>query len=170
MLLIQFQFSAVLNHFLTGLDRCIDAQHTDKNATCDWLKIQELALSEDNATIKKYVLQAQRLSVKLPVMRKVSHKTNLVINDHTFKPGEMVVCDIVSSLPCVLPTISFANINSALMNPCYCSSPRPIIRTYLPERKNSSRMRTIILHMVPASVKALCISTLANLLSWGSQP
>ena len=58
---------------MTGLDQCIDARKTDDNATCDWLKIQDLAMSDDDDKIKKYVLQAQRLCVKLHVVRKVSH-------------------------------------------------------------------------------------------------
>ena len=76
---------------MTGLDQCVDARKTDDNATCDWLKIQDLD------KIKKYVLQAQRLSVKLPVVRKVSHETNIKIGGVIFEPGQTVVCDIVSS-------------------------------------------------------------------------
>ena len=83
---------------MTGLDQCVDARSTDSNATCDWLEIQDLALSDNDDKIKKYVLQAQRLSVKLPVVRKVSHQTNVKIGDVEFHPGQTIVCDIVSSL------------------------------------------------------------------------
>ena len=85
---------------MAGLDQCVEAP--DKKVDCEWLKIQELALSdmeEDTKEIQKYVLEAQRLTVKLAVVRKVSHKTDLVIKGHTFRPGETVVCDIVSSSP-----------------------------------------------------------------------
>ena len=89
-----------MDHFLAGLDQCVEAP--DKQVDCEWLKIQELALSEkeeDTKRIQKYVLEAQRLTVKLPVVRKVSHKTDIVIKGHTFRPGETVVCDIVSFGP-----------------------------------------------------------------------
>ena len=77
---------------MTRLDQCVDARKTDDNATCDWLKIQDLD------KIKKYVLQAQRLSVKLPVVRKVLYETKIKIGGGIFEPGQTVVCDIVSSL------------------------------------------------------------------------
>ena len=89
-----------MDHFIAGLDQCVKDPH--KEADCEWLKIQNLALSdkeEDAKKIQKYVLEAQRLTVKLPVVRKVSHETDLVIKGHTFKLGETVVCDIVSFGP-----------------------------------------------------------------------
>ena len=89
-----------MDHFIADLDQCVEDPH--KDADCEWLKIQKLALSDredDTKKIQKYVLEAQRLTVKLPVVRKVSHKTDLVIKGHTFKLGETVVCDIVSFGP-----------------------------------------------------------------------
>lgn len=83
---------------MTGLDQCVDARKTDDKATCDWLKIQDLAISDEDDKVKKYDLQAQRLNVKLLVVRKVSHETNIKIRGVTFEPGQTVVCDIVSSL------------------------------------------------------------------------
>lgn len=73
-----------------------------EKASCTWQDIQKLALDNSAASdkdIKDNVLEAQRLSVKLPVVRKAA--ANVVINDEngvelfSLEKGQTVVCDIV---------------------------------------------------------------------------
>lgn len=76
--------------------------------TCEWLKVQIAALKDDPATdeeIKLSVLEAQRLSVKLPVVKKVAKSITLKDADgkeRSLKKDQIVICDVVSSvLPCI---------------------------------------------------------------------
>ena len=81
-------------------------------ASCTWLDIQKLALDDSAASdekIKAYVLEAQRCSVKLPVVRKAV--ANVVITDEngvelfSLKEGQSVVCEIVSKIPLFGPRL-----------------------------------------------------------------
>ena len=83
-----------------------DGNSTEAKASGTWLDIQKLAL-DDSATsdekIKVYVLEAQRLSVKLPIIRKATAKVDIKDEDGTklfsLEEGQTVVCDIVSQIP-----------------------------------------------------------------------
>ena len=72
--------------------------------TCDWRKIQRLALEDDSdSEIRSMVLSAQRLSVRMPVIRKVIKPGKFLGEDRktvllTVKEGETIICD-VASLP-----------------------------------------------------------------------
>lgn len=72
--------------------------------TCEWLKVQTAALKDDPATdeeIKLSVLEAQRLSVKLPVVRKVAKPVTLKDaegEERSLEKDQIVICDIVSSV------------------------------------------------------------------------
>ena len=63
--------------------------------------MKDTAASDEN--IKTKVLEAQRLSVKLPVVRKAA--ANVVVKDEngtelfSLEEGQTVVCDIVSQIP-----------------------------------------------------------------------
>lgn len=70
-----------------------------------WRTVQGLALEdrrESDATLRKMVLNAQRLSVKLPVVRKVAKSGTIKkdLNDKNGKDlqvteGQIIICDVV---------------------------------------------------------------------------
>lgn len=73
---------------------------TDPN-TCEWLQVQKAALKEDPASdeeIKLSVLEAQRLSVKLPIVRKVAKSvtvTDAEGKERSLQKDQIVICDVV---------------------------------------------------------------------------
>ena len=94
------QFTSVLDSFMTGLYKL--ASSTDPTKSCDWLKVQKLAL-EDNGegtkTLRDMVLEAQHVSVRLPIIRRAL-KSRVFKNEQgrvLFKvnEGEIIICDIV---------------------------------------------------------------------------
>ena len=82
--------------------------------TCEWLKIQTAALKEDPASdeeIKLSVLEAQRLSVKLPVVRKVARSVTVTDAEgkkRSLQKDQIVICDVVCILKFTLCPIRFA--------------------------------------------------------------
>lgn len=96
---------------MDDLSNYAEAQGTgtaSESTTCDWLKVQQLALQdspEGDKRIQSLVLEAQRLSVKLPVVRTVAQDTKLEINGqtHSYTKGQTIVCDVVSSSPLPFP-------------------------------------------------------------------
>ena len=92
------QFSSVLNFYLEGLGK-------PDPENCEWLKVQTAALKDDSASdqeIKSSVLEAQRLSVKSPVVRKVAQPVVTLKDsegkERSLKKGDTVICDIVSTI------------------------------------------------------------------------
>ena len=81
--------------------------------TCEWHKVQTAALRDDptgDEEIKLSVLEAQRLSVKLPVVRKVAKPVTVkdaMGKERSLHDNQIVICDVVSSLMpvwmCLLP-------------------------------------------------------------------
>ena len=96
-----------MNFFLERLRNYAEAKDKklpvdSSSATCEWLEIQKLAMldtPEDDETIKEHVLEAQRLSINLPVVRKVANTEGIAgkagVTD--YKIGQTVICDIVST-------------------------------------------------------------------------
>ena len=85
---------------------------TETKASGTWLDIQKLALDDSAASdkeIKAHVLEAQRLSVKLPVIRKAA--ANVIIDDEngvklfSLEEGQTIVCDIVSQITLFSPQV-----------------------------------------------------------------
>ena len=82
--------------------RTVDAKRDPK--TCEWLKVQTAALKDDPASdeeIKLSVLEAQRLSVKFPIVRKVAKSVtvkNAEGKERSLKDDDIVICDIVRFL------------------------------------------------------------------------
>ena len=72
--------------------------------TCEWHKVQTAALRDDPAgdeEIKLSVLEAQRLSVKLPVVRKVAKPVTVkdaMGKERPLHNDQVVICDVVSRL------------------------------------------------------------------------
>lgn len=87
----------------------------DEGVKCDWQRIQDWAFEDDNdfwvfddvrssfSKIKTLCLEAQRKSVKLPIIRKATKDVN--VKDPakpngapllTIKQGQTVICDLVS--------------------------------------------------------------------------
>lgn len=73
--------------------------------TCDWLKIQELAVSNgsdnDDEALRTLVLNAQRSSVKLPAVRVATGNIQVKLGDRegtvlSLQPDDTIICDIVS--------------------------------------------------------------------------
>ena len=105
--LTQSQFSSVLDYYIGDL--CKYAEEKTANAktdpkTCEWLKVQTAALRDDAASdeeIKLSVLEAQRLKVKLPVVRKVA-KSVTVKDTHgkerSLEYDQIIICDVVSGV------------------------------------------------------------------------
>lgn len=96
-------FSSVLDHYIDGLSKYAEAKTADAKtdpSTCEWLKVQTAALKDDPASdeeIKLSVLEAQRLSVKLPVVRKVAASVTLKDakgKERPLKDGQVVICDV----------------------------------------------------------------------------
>ena len=81
--------------------------------TCEWHKVQTAALRDDPAgdeEIKLSVLEAQRLSVRLPVVRKVARSVPVKDakgKERLLNDDQVVICDVVSRLlpmwTCLLP-------------------------------------------------------------------
>lgn len=81
--------------------------------TCEWHKVQTAALRDDPAgdeEIKQSVLEAQRLSVRLPVVRKVAKPVtvkDIMGKERSLIEDQVVICDVVSRpMPvwmCLLP-------------------------------------------------------------------
>jgi hypothetical protein len=98
---------------------------TDAKASGTWLDIQKLALN-DSATsdkeIKILVLKAQRLSIKLPVVRKAA--ADVVISDEngvelfSLEEGQTVVCDIVSQTYSSLPSLFHGSSRTMSQSTC----------------------------------------------------
>lgn len=101
----------MLGHFLDGLYGAAQkAGHEDTTTSVvkpswAWLHVQNLALEDNDQSDKEIemaVLEAQRLSVKLPIVRKA--KTKGEVKDEkndttlfTLEKDQTIVCDIVSS-------------------------------------------------------------------------
>ena len=87
-------------------------------STCEWHKVQTAALRDDptgDEEIKLSVLEAQRLSVKLPVVRKVAKPVTVKDakgKERFLSNDQVVICDVVSRLVlvwmCLLATRSTA--------------------------------------------------------------
>ena len=95
------KFTASLDHLLQG---GYDFAKTNRTGTCEWFEIQKLAIENDDADdtdelIRAKVLEAQKLSIRLPFTRKVV-KDGLRIDangrEETLKKGQIIICDIVS--------------------------------------------------------------------------
>lgn len=104
--LTKYQFSSVLDYYIDGLSKYAEAKTADAKTdanTCEWLKVQTAALKDDPASdeeIKLSVLEAQRLSVKLPVVRKVAKSVTVKgaeDKERSLKENQLVICDVVSS-------------------------------------------------------------------------
>ena len=91
--------------------------------TCEWHKVQAATLRDDPAgdeEIKLSVLEAQRLSVKLPVVRKVAKPVTVkdaMGKERSLDDDQVVICDVVSRLlpmwTCLLP-IKYTVANSGV--------------------------------------------------------
>ena len=72
--------------------------------SCDWKKIHYLALTNRDAEIRPMVVNAQQLSVRMPVIRKVIKSGSFLADDGKtvlFSVEESktktIVCDVVSN-------------------------------------------------------------------------
>lgn len=82
--------------------RCL---FTDKNKA-HWQSVQSLAKAKDHKEIRKYVLEAQRISVKTPLIRKCAGDVKFDYpNEQSgpqkaeFDKGELLMLDVVSANP-----------------------------------------------------------------------
>ncbi|KAK3989229.1 heme peroxidase-domain-containing protein [Cladorrhinum sp. PSN332] len=97
-------FTSVLDLFLEDLYKLASELRDPKTKTrdtCDWLDVQKLALadvgSKEDDLLRKVVLNAQRVSVKLPIIRKATKKHDAVDGKTTLltvDKGQTVICDI----------------------------------------------------------------------------
>jgi hypothetical protein len=94
------QFTSVLNLFIDDLYK----ESTDPSRSGNWLKIQKLAFEGSTKSVKditNIVLDAQRTSVKLPIIKKAADfcaiKDDKGETLFTVEKGQTVICDIVRS-------------------------------------------------------------------------
>ena len=98
MLTPTLQFTSVLDHYINGLYKLA----TDDTASSEWLEVQKLAIANDaqsDIDLTERVLEAQRVSVRLPILRRAIKDTDVKNTKGEFlfsvKKGQTVVCDIV---------------------------------------------------------------------------
>ncbi|KAK4695301.1 hypothetical protein P7C71_g2427, partial [Lecanoromycetidae sp. Uapishka_2] len=100
-------FTSVLNYYIKGLYRLADLADEEVKSS-EWLEVQRLAIANDADSEKeltKKVLEAQRVSVRLPILRRAIKDTDVKDTDvknteskvlFTVKKGQTVICDINS--------------------------------------------------------------------------
>ena len=110
------QFTTVANKLIAEL---YDHAKTNSKTQCPcaWLELQKLAFETDKKSVKRLsdiVLNAQRTSVKLPIIRKATTDRPITVfkepkpqaapfpvdevRSFTVQKGQVVICDIVSTL------------------------------------------------------------------------
>ena len=136
----------MLNYFLEDLAK--------KEPNRDWFHIQKFALQNNeagNIEIMETVLKAQRLSVNIPVIRKVASRVEVKVDrkTHTYEKGDIIILDIVS----IEVYVGTKPLQFYVSNALYFSSTlhHKTIRTLKSQRTISA---TDVV-----SAKALCIST-----------
>ena len=115
--------------------------------TCEWHKVQTAALRDDPAgdeEIKLSVLDAQRLSVKLPVVRKVAKSVPVKDSrgkERSLNVDQVVICDVVSRL--IPVRMYLLPIKYTLANKAVSSVPRlpPQRRLQQPRRLPNLRLQ-----------------------------
>lgn len=93
----------------------IDHPHEKEPDVSNWINIQNLAYEntpEANETLKRYVLEAQRIRVDFPLVRTYSptkpekefklRLTNDTTEEVTLRKGERVILQLVCVQPCSL--------------------------------------------------------------------
>lgn len=87
-----------------------------KTESCDWSKLHYLAMANRDSEIRAMVLHAQQLSVRMPVVRKVTRdgtfKFSIENGDTSLsvKEKQIIVCDIVSILRFCLAYVSSTDV------------------------------------------------------------
>jgi hypothetical protein len=81
-------------------------QKSTGTGTCTWLEVQKLAAEDDPESDKiltQKVLEAQHISVRLPIVRTAVKDSTVKCNGKFQKveKGEVVICDIVRKLPAI---------------------------------------------------------------------
>jgi len=77
---------------------------SDKNPSCKWTEIQSVAFDDSKKSldvIKKILIETQKESVRLPIMRKATCNTSFkdeTGKEHHLKAGQVVICDLVRGL------------------------------------------------------------------------
>ena len=97
------QFTSVLDHFIRGLYKL--ANPADETKSSEWLDVQTLAIANDAKSerdLTEKVLDAQHVSVRLPILRRAIKDTDVKNNQgdvlFSVKKDQMVICDIVRIL------------------------------------------------------------------------
>ena len=92
------QFTSVLDHYIKGLYKLA----TDETESSEWLEVQKLAIANDaesDRILTEKVLEAQHVSVRLPILRRAMKDTNVKNTEgevlFSVDKGQTVVCDIV---------------------------------------------------------------------------
>ena len=98
MLKLTLQFTSVLDHYINGLY----GPATDETETSEWLEVQKLAIANDakgDRMLTEKVLEAQHVSVRLPILRGAMNDTDVKNNKgevlFSVKRGRTAICDIV---------------------------------------------------------------------------
>ena len=94
------QFTSVLDHYIEGLYKL--ANRADETKLSEWLDVQQLAISDDaqsDRSLTKKVLEAQHVSVRLPILRRAIKDTDVKNAKGevllSIKKHQTVICDIV---------------------------------------------------------------------------
>ncbi|KAL8725978.1 MAG: hypothetical protein Q9166_007012 [cf. Caloplaca sp. 2 TL-2023] len=141
-------FTAVLDHLLQG---AYEGAKTSEPGSSDWFEIQKLALKDDDESdgkIQLKILEAQRQSVKLPLIRTVVKdgvKINLNNTDQTLAKGQTIICDIYEAMKALNDSQLIDTSNYCHLN--YVSSLSSVIVNFNP--------KVIALHGLTAMIKVM---------------
>ena len=86
--------------FVGELYDVAESNAEDSSKSCKWFEVQKLAFEDDPASaeaLTKIVLDAQRTSVKLPIIRKAVKSLEIPVNggpDLKIEKGQKVICDV----------------------------------------------------------------------------
>ena len=94
------QFTSVLDHYIKGLYKL--ANPADEAKSSQWSDVQKLAIAdnaESDRCLTEKVLEAQHVSVRLPIIRRAIKDTDVKNSKDevlfSVKKGQTVICDIV---------------------------------------------------------------------------
>ena len=98
---VKLQFTSALNYFLKEMYDFANPEETsspEPKSTPKWLEVQKLAFSNDPSDeekLKELVIEAERKSIKLPLVL-IAKDTKKYGENLTIEKNHTVICDIVS--------------------------------------------------------------------------
>jgi hypothetical protein len=146
------QFTSVLDYFMEDLYKLADQK--DETGSRKWLGVQKLAIAdnpESDKILTERVLEAQHISVRLPIIRTAVRDCDIKIGSDKVhvEEGEVVICDIVSTLLVFAVPINAKKITTELGK---TKALQRLQREQLPDVKTPRKTPSIPLHRLQASL------------------